>query len=77
MKRFALFHKESQHCKWFYEGEDTTGYTEKTPPNINAVWSEEEGKWILLPQDLEIVGEESIEYEIGSGLDELVDEGVY
>ena len=32
---------------WFDDGEDTTGYTDKIPPDTAHIWNEELGEWVF------------------------------
>jgi len=42
-----MFHKKELYGHWFTETEDTTGYTEKVPPDTAHVFDEESGDWVL------------------------------
>jgi len=49
-----MFNKTNYEGKWFKnwecnQADDTTGYTEKVPPNTNYCWNEELNEWVLKP----------------------------
>ena len=65
-----MYNKKTLEGIWFYEIEDTdtpddtTGYTEKRPPDTSYIWDDTTGDWIKPLQDAEITIEpESAESE--------------
>ena len=49
-----MFNKETLEPKWFRTWEckppdDTTGYTEKIPPDTSHYWNNELNEWVLPP----------------------------
>ena len=43
-----MFNKKDFTGKWFFDGEDTTGYTEKIPKNTRCVFDEEIDDWKII-----------------------------
>ena len=46
-----LYNKETMEGQWFSDIEtntpdDTSGYTEKKPPDTSYVWNEEQNEWL-------------------------------
>ena len=41
-----MFCKENREGRFFRDTEETTGYTEKAPPDTMHVWDEEAGDWV-------------------------------
>jgi len=52
-----MFHKQELYGHWFRDNEDSTGYTDKIPPDAAHEWDEELNEWVL-PEV-----EEEVEYE--------------
>jgi len=42
-----MFNTKTLEGGWFDDGEDTTGYTDKVPPDTAHIWDEELGEWIM------------------------------
>jgi len=40
-----MFNKQTFDGHWFYDDEDTTGYTEKVPQHTNQIFNEETNEW--------------------------------
>jgi len=45
-----LFNKETLEGHYFCDEEDTSGYTEKIPPDTSYVWDEEINEWTQPPE---------------------------
>jgi len=53
-----MFNKTDFEGHWFQDGEDTTGYTEKVPPDAGHVWDETQQEWIIPEPNLNITESE-------------------
>ena len=48
----SMYNKETLEGKYFRDVEldtpdDTTGYTEKVPPDTSYVWNEDKSEWVM------------------------------
>jgi len=52
-----MFHKQELYGHWFRGNEDSTGYTDKMPPDAAHEWDEALNDWV--PKPVEGLGEAS------------------
>jgi hypothetical protein len=45
-----LFSKTDFNGHWFYDDEDTEGYTERVPPHTGVMFDESLNDWVLAPE---------------------------
>jgi hypothetical protein len=45
-----MFNKTDYSGHWFYDDEDTEGYTEKVPLNTGYIFDEDLNDWVLKPE---------------------------
>jgi hypothetical protein len=45
-----MFNKNDYNGHWFYDDEDTEGYTEKVPLNTGYIFDEDLNDWVLKPE---------------------------
>jgi hypothetical protein len=48
-----LFNKKDFQGHWFYDNEDTNGFTEKIPPNTGYIFNEELDDWVLKQEPIQ------------------------
>jgi len=60
--KILMFSKTELIGKYFRNNEDTTGFTDKIPPNTNYKWDDENDDWV--PVEIENMIEEWVEPEL-------------